>query len=224
MATISALADALGALVRDGSQLAWEGPPIAVAAALARRRVRDLTLVALNPGVSGDLLVGAGCVGRLVTSSLAGPDGTVLPRIAAAEVELEEHTAIGLATAYDAGAAGLPFGVLRGYLGTDLAAVTRVAPIRCPFTGEELAAVPAVAPDVALVHARRADRAGNVAGLVGIGRDAVYAARRALVTVDEIVDALPGTELPGVAGVLVAEVSQSPAPADFAAWLAEVRA
>ncbi|GAA4541770.1 CoA transferase subunit A [Pseudonocardia xishanensis] len=224
MATISALADALDALVRNGSEVAWEGAPVAVATVLARRRVRDLTLVALNPGISGDLLVGAGCVARLVTSAVAGPDGAVLPRIAAADVEREDHTATGLATAYDAGAAGLPFGVLRGYVGTDLATVTRVATVRCPFTGEDLAAVPAIAPDVAIVHARRADRAGNVDGLVGVGRDAVYAARRALVTVSETVEELPRTELPGVAGLLVAEVPESPVPADFAAWLAEVRA
>jgi glutaconate CoA-transferase subunit A len=96
-----------------------------------------------------------------------------------------------MANAYDAGAAGLPCAILRGYIGTDLASVNpNVKSIICPFTGEKLAAVPALEPDVAIVHAQRADRAGNVLleGIVGVQKQAVLAARRALVTVEEIVD------------------------------------
>ena len=109
-------------------------------------------------------------------------------------LELDEHSHAGMAAAYCAGAAGLPFGVLRGYLGTDLPAHNRrIATVRCPFTGEELAAVPALRPDVTILHAQRADAQGNVAisGIVGAQREAALAAQRLIVTVEEIVDELP---------------------------------
>ena len=98
-----------------------------------------------------------------------------------------------MATRYAAGAAGLPFGVLRGYVGTDLLDHTStIKPIECPFTGEQLTAVPALNPDVSIVHAQRADRDGNVQiwGLVGVQKEAVLAAKRSIVTVEEIVDTL----------------------------------
>jgi glutaconate CoA-transferase subunit A len=109
-----------------------------------------------------------------------------------APLELEEHSHAGMAAAYAAGAANLPFGVLRGYRGGDLPALTRVATVTCPFTGEELAAVPAQRPDVAIVHAQRADRRGNVQmwGILGVQKEAVLAASRSIVTVEEIVDEL----------------------------------
>jgi glutaconate CoA-transferase subunit A len=96
-----------------------------------------------------------------------------------------------MATRYVAGASGLPFGVLRGYVGTDLMDHTpTLAPIACPFTGEQLTAVPALNPDVAVIHAQHADRRGNVQlwGLVGVQKEAVLAARRSIVTVEELVD------------------------------------
>src|SRR6478736_3930471 len=107
-------------------------------------------------------------------------------------LELEEHSHAGLAAAWAAGAANLPFGVLRGYRGGDLTAHTRVAFVTCPFTGEELAAVPALRPDVAIVHAQQADRRGNVQlwGITGVQKEAVLAARQAIVTVEEVVDEL----------------------------------
>jgi glutaconate CoA-transferase subunit A len=110
-----------------------------------------------------------------------------------APLELEEHSHAGMANRYAAAAAGLPFAVLRGYVGTDLPAHTdTIAPITCPFTGEELTAVAALALDAAVVHAQRADRAGNVQlwGITGIQKEAVLAARRSLATVEEIVDEL----------------------------------
>src|SRR4029079_6267231 len=96
------------------------------------------------------------------------------------------------ANRYAAGASGMPCALMRGYRGTDLVAHTRVAPVACPFTGEELVAVPALAPDVAIVHAQEADRAGNVQlwGIPGVQKEAVLAARRSLVTVERIVDRL----------------------------------
>jgi glutaconate CoA-transferase subunit A len=106
-------------------------------------------------------------------------------------LELEEHSHAGMANRYVAGSSNLPFAVLRGYVGTDLPKVTStIAPITCPFTGEELMAVPALNPDVTIIHAQQADRRGNVAiwGITGIQKEAVLAARRAIVTVEEVVD------------------------------------
>ena len=106
---------------------------------------------------------------------------------------IEEHDHAGMAAAYAAGAANLPFGVLRGYLGSDLPKYSsRIKFIECPFTGERLAAVAAIRPDVAIIHAQQADRRGNVLlwGVVGVQKEAVLAARRSIVTVEEIVDRL----------------------------------
>jgi glutaconate CoA-transferase subunit A len=109
-----------------------------------------------------------------------------------APLEIEEHSHAGMAAAYAAGAANVPFGVVRGYLGTDLPAHTRVETIECPFTGEELAAVPAQRPDVGIVHAQQADREGNVQlwGITGVQKETVLASARSIVTVEEIVDRL----------------------------------
>jgi glutaconate CoA-transferase, subunit A len=118
-----------------------------------------------------------------------------------------------MAAAYAAGAAGLPFGILRGYADTDLAETTSVAWIDCPFTGERLAAVRAIRPDVTVVHAQQADAAGNVQlwGIAGVQKEAVLAARRSLVTVEEVVPELvprPGSVvLPGWA---ITAVSAAP--------------
>ena len=106
-------------------------------------------------------------------------------------LEIEEHSHAGMANRYVAGASHLPFGVLRGYVGTDLSKVTdSVAPIRCPFTGEELMAVPAINPDVTVIHAQQSDEKGNVAiwGIVGIQKEAALAADRVIVTVEEVVE------------------------------------
>jgi glutaconate CoA-transferase subunit A len=107
-------------------------------------------------------------------------------------LKLVEHSHAGMANAYVAGAARLPFAVLRGYAGTDLEAQGEVAFVTCPFTGRRLSAVRAINPDVSIVHAQQADREGNVMlwGLTGVQKEAVLAATRAIVTVEEIVDAL----------------------------------
>ncbi len=128
-------------------------------------------------------------------------------------LELDEHSHAGLANRYVAGASGLPFAVLRGYAGTDLVRHSpSLATVECPFTGERLAAVPAIRPDVAVVHAQQADREGNVQlwGISGVQKEAVLAAARSLVTVEEVVDELPerygAVRLPAWAVTAVAEV------------------
>jgi glutaconate CoA-transferase subunit A len=204
MATIVPLAEAVAAVVRDGDTVALEGfthlIPFAAGHEIIRQGRRDLTLVRMTPDVVYDQLIGAGCARKLVFSWGGNPGVGSLHRFRdavehgwPAPLELEEHSHAGMANRYVAGASGLPFAVLRGYVGTDLPAQTAtIAPITCPFTGETLTAVPALNPDVTIIHAQRADPAGNVQlwGITGVQKEAVLAARQAIVTVEEVVDAL----------------------------------
>lgn len=224
MADIVTLAEGVAELVEDGDTVALEGfthlIPVAAGHELIRQGRRELTLVRMTPDIVYDQLIGAGCARRLVFSWGGNPGVGSLHRFRdaiehgwPAPLEIEEHSHAGMANRYVAGAAGLPFAVLRGYRGTDLPGHTAtIAPIRCPFTGEVLAAVPALRPDVTVIHAQRADRTGTVQmwGLTGVQKEAVLAARRSLVTVEEIVDELdprPGAVvLPGWAITCVAEV------------------
>jgi len=224
VAEISSLADAVGELIGDGDTVALEGfthlIPVAAGHEVIRQRRRDLTLVRMTPDIVYDQMIGAGCARKLVFSWGGNPGVGSLHRFRDAiehgwpgPLEVEEHSHAGMANRYVAGASGLPFGVLRGYLGTDLPGSTAtIKTITCPFTGERLAAVPALNPDVTVIHAQRADRAGNVQmwGLTGIQKEAVLAAKRSLVTVEEIVDELaprPGAVvLPGWAVTRVAAV------------------
>ncbi len=211
MAEIVGLAEAVAGLVRDGDTVALEGfthlIPHAAGHEVARQGRRDLTLVRMTPDVIYDQLIGIGCARRLVFSWGGNPGVGSLHRLRDAvengwpgPLELVEHSHAGMAAAYAAGAANLPFGVLRGYRGTDLAAP---ATVTCPFTGEELAAVPAHRPDVGIVHAQQADRKGNVQlwGIAGVQKEVVLASARSIVTVEEIVDELElrpgGVVIPG---------------------------
>jgi len=198
------LADAIAAHVRDGATVALEGfthlIPFAAAHEIVRQGRRELTLVRMTPDVVYDQLIGMGCAARLVFSYGGNPGVGSLHRFRDAvehgwprPLEVEEHSHAGLAAAYVAGASKLPFGVLRGYRGTDLAGRhDGVAEVVCPFTGERLSAVRAVHPDVTVIHAQRADRHGNVQlwGLSGVQKEAVLAAAAAIVTVEEVVDEL----------------------------------
>jgi glutaconate CoA-transferase subunit A len=203
MAEIVPLRDAVAALVRDGDAVALEGfthlIPNAAGHELVRQGRRDLTLVRMTPDIVYDQLIGMGCARKLVFSWGGNPGVGSLHRFRDAverqwpsSLELEEHSHAGMAAAYAAGAAGLPFGVLRGYAGTALVERTRVAWVECPFTGELLAAVPAIRPDVGIVHAQQADERGNVQlwGISGVQKETVLAASRSLVTVEEVVPEL----------------------------------
>ncbi|GBD44234.1 3-oxoadipate CoA-transferase subunit A [bacterium HR40] len=204
MAEITSLREAIAALVRDGDTVACEGfthlIPHAAGHELIRQNKRDLTLVRLTPDVIYDQLIGMGCARKLVFSWGGNPGVGSLHRFRDAvenghprPLELEEHSHAALANAYVAGASGLTFAVLRAYAGTDLPAYnSNIRFLRCPFTGEEYAAVPAVRPDVAIIHAQKADRRGNVLlwGILGVQKEAVLAAKRAIVTVEEIVEEL----------------------------------
>jgi glutaconate CoA-transferase subunit A len=194
----------VGDLIHDGDTVAMEGfthlIPVAAGHEVIRQNKRDLSLARLTPDIIYDQLIGAGCVRKLIFSWGGNPGVGSLHRLRDAvenghphPLELEEHSHAGMAARYAAGAAGLPFGVLRAYAGTDLAAHSdTIKTLTCPFTGEELAAVQALKPDVAVIHAQQADRDGNVAmwGITGVQKEAVFAAKASIVTVEEVVDEL----------------------------------
>ena len=201
MAHVTQLREAVAGLVRDGDSVALEGFTHLITTAAAHEIVRqgreDLTLIRMTPDLIYDQMIGMGCARKLVFSWGGNPGVGSLHRFRdavengwPAPLEIEEHSHAGMANRYVAGASGLPFAVLRGYVGTDLPKVTTtIAPISCPFTGEELMAVPALSPDVAAIHAQQADRRGNVAiwGISGIQKEAALSARRVIVTVEEVV-------------------------------------
>jgi glutaconate CoA-transferase subunit A len=209
VARLTSLREAVAELIHDGDTVALEGfthlIPHAAGHELIRQGRRDLTLVRMTPDIVYDQLIGTGAAARLVFSWGGNPGVGSLHRLRDAvehgwprPLELVEFSHAMMAAAYAAGASGLPFGVLRAGAGTDLPAHNdRIRTVACPFTGEPLTAVAAHRPDVAVIHAQRADRAGNVQlwGIVGIQKEAVYAARHALVTVEAIVDRL--TPMPG---------------------------
>jgi glutaconate CoA-transferase, subunit A len=204
VAKIASLAQVISDFVRDGDTVALEGfthlIPFAAAHEIIRQGRRNLTLVRMTPDLVYDQLIGAGCAAKLVFSWGGNPGVGSLHRMRdalatgwPAPLEIEEHSHAGMANRYVAGASGLPFAVLRGYAGTDLPAHTdTISTVECPFTGERLAAVAALNPDVTIVHAQRADREGNVQlwGITGIQKEAVLAAGKAVATVEEIVDEL----------------------------------
>lgn len=201
MAEFLALDVAVARYVHDGDTVAMEGfthlIPHAAAHEVIRQRRKDLTLIRMTPDIIYDQLIGMGCACKLVFSWGGNPGVGSLHRLRDAveqgwphRLELEEHSHAAMANAYDAGAANLPFAVLRGYKGSDLPTHNaKIRSVTCPYTGERLATVPALRPDVAIVHAQKANEAGDVLfeGIVGIQKEVVLAARRSIITVEEIV-------------------------------------
>jgi glutaconate CoA-transferase, subunit A len=203
VADIVSLKTAIADLVHDRDVVALEGfthlIPHAAGHELIRQGRRDLSLIRMTPDIVYDQLIGAGCARRLTFSWGGNPGVGSLHRLRDAvedgwpsPLELEEHSHAGMAAAYAAGASNLPFGVLRGYVDTDLVDRTSVRRITCPFTREGLAAVAAHRPDVGVIHAQQADRDGNVQlwGILGVQKEAILASARSLVTVEEIVEEL----------------------------------
>jgi len=196
------LAEAVRKHVNPGNSLAAEGfthlIPHAAGIEIIRQDIRHLTLVRMTPDIIYDQLIGMGCADKLVFSWGGNPGVGSLYRLRDAyeqdiphAMELEEHAHAAMANAYVAGAAGMPFGIFKGYRGTSYPDVNpHIRLVECPFTGEKVTAVPALRPDVAIIHAQRADREGNVwlRGIVGVQKEAVLASARSVVTVEEIVD------------------------------------
>ena len=224
MAEVLSLTEAVAGLVRDGDSVALEGfthlIPFAAGHEVLRQGRTELELIRMTPDVLYDQMVGVGAARKLVFSYAGNPGVGSLHRVRDAvehawprAIAFEEHSHAGMAKRYAAGASGLPCALMRGYIGTDLESRTRVERVRCPFTGEELVAVPALNPDVAIVHAQEADRAGNVQlwGIPGVQKEVVLAASRSLVTVERIVDELelrPGGVI--IPGWVIDAVAEAP--------------
>jgi glutaconate CoA-transferase subunit A len=204
MAQWVTISEAVEALVHDKDVVALEGfthlIPFAAGHEIIRQKRRNLSLVRMTPDLIYDQLIGAGCAAKLTVSWGGNPGVGSLHRFRDAvenewplPLSIDERSHSDLANAYVAGAANLPFAVLRGYTGSDLPRVNpNIKAIECPFTGEQLAATPSMRPDIAIIHAQKADRKGNVLlwGILGVQKEAVLAAKRAIVTVEERVETL----------------------------------
>lgn len=230
MSKFRSLPEAIADFVHDGDVIAMEGfthlIPFAAGHEIIRQRIRNLTAVRLTPDLIYDQLIGAGCVRKLVFSWGGNPGVGSLHRFRDAiqnqwpcALEIEEHTHAGLVNRYIAGASGLPFTVMRGYRGTDLMQNTEnVAIINSPFGDEELTAVAAINPDVAIIHAQQADLKGNVMlwGITGVQKEAVFAAKKVIVTVEEVVEAfepkLSAIILPSILISAIAVVPEGASP------------
>ncbi|MCM2131523.1 CoA transferase subunit A [Larsenimonas rhizosphaerae] len=230
MAEFLSLHDAVARFVENGATVAMEGfthlIPFAAGHEIIRQQKRELTLIRMTPDLIYDQMIGMGCVKRLIFSWGGNPGVGSLHRLRDAvehhhpvPLDIREHSHAAMACAYEAGAAGLPLAVLRGYVGSDLPKVNdQIKSITCPFTGEELAAIPSIRPDVAVIHAQKADRHGNVLieGIIGVQKEAVLAATHSIVTVEEIVESLDthpnACIIPGwaISAVVVAERGASP--------------
>jgi glutaconate CoA-transferase subunit A len=230
MARVTSLQQAIADYVKDGDVVAMEGfthlIPFAAGHEIIRQRKRDLALVRMTPDIIYDQLIGMGCARQLTFSWGGNPGVGSLHRFRDAvengwpqPLVIDERSHADIANAYVAGAAGLPFSVLRGYTGSDLPKYNeRIRFIQCPFTGEQLAASPSIRPDVTIIHAQQADRKGNVLmwGIVGVQKEAALAARRVIVTVEEIVESIHATSnaclLPGWVVSAVCAVPGGSAP------------
>ncbi len=204
MAKWMTLSEAVSAYVADGDCVALEGfthlIPFAAGHEIIRQGRRELSLVRLTPDILYDQMIGAGCAAKLTFSWGGNPGVGSLHRFRDAvehawprPLELFERSHSDLANAFVAGASNLPFAVLRGYTGSDLMKVNpQIKTVVCPFTGEVLAATPAMRPDTTIIHAQKADRKGNVLlwGILGVQKEAVLAARRCIITVEEQVEEL----------------------------------
>jgi glutaconate CoA-transferase subunit A len=206
VARFVSLSEAVKDHLNDGDTVAFEGfthlIPHAAAHEAIRQGFKDLTLIRMTPDIVYDQMIGMGMAKKLIFSYAGNPGVGLLRRLRDAvengwpnRPQIEEHSHAAMANAYEAGAAGLPLAVFRGYKGAGLAEVNpNIRSITDPFTGEELAAIPSVRPDVTFIHAQRANKRGDVLveGIIGIQKEAVLAAKRAVVTVEEVVEDFAG--------------------------------
>lgn len=202
MAKFQSLREAVAENLHDGDTVAFEGfthlIPHAAAHEVIRQGIKDLTLIRMTPDIIYDQMIGMGLAKTVIFSYAGNPGVGLLRRMRDAienawprAIETVEHSHAAMANAYEAGAAGLPCAVFRGYRGAGLKEVNpAIKSVFCPFTGEELAAVPAHRPDVSFIHAQKASRRGDILieGIIGVQKEAVLSAKRAVVTVEEVVD------------------------------------
>ena len=206
MAEFLPLADAVRRNLHDGDVVAFEGfthlIPHAAGHEAIRQGFRDLTLLRMTPDIIYDQMIGMGMARRVIFSYAGNPGVGLLRRMRDAienqhprAIETVEHSHSAMAQAYEAGASGLPCAIFRGYKGADLPKVNPdIKTVACPFTGEELAAIPAHRPDVTFIHAQKASEKGDVLieGIIGVQKEAALAAKRVVVTVEEMVPDFAG--------------------------------
>jgi glutaconate CoA-transferase subunit A len=219
--------DAVARFVRDGDLVVMEGfthlIPFAAGHEIIRQRRRDLTVARLTPDLIYDQLIAAGCVTKMIFS-WAGNTGVgplhafrrAVEKGVPQPLAIEEYTHFGMVLRFMAGASNLPFLPTRNYPGTDLTTVNpQFRQIRSPYSDEMLWCVPAIRPDVTIVHAQRADADGNtqVWGLYGVQKEAAFASQRVIVSVEEIVDAKVIRSDPNrtiIPGLIVSAVVEEP--------------
>ena len=215
MAEFLSLNEAVRKNLNEGEAVCFEGfthlIPHASAHEVIRQRIKDLTIIRMTPDVIYDQLIGSGLVKKMIFSYAGNPGVGLLRRFRDSlengwpnKIDIEEHSHSAMAHAYESGAAGLPCAIFRGYKGAELREVnSNIKTITCPFTREELSAIPSLNPDVAFIHAQKADKKGNVLieGILGVQKEAVLASKRSVVTVEEVVENLNShpnaTVLPG---------------------------
>jgi glutaconate CoA-transferase subunit A len=198
---VVSMRDAVDRYVHDGDTVVIEGFTHLICFAagheIIRQRRRDLTLCRLTPDLIYDQMIAAGCARKLVFSWAGNPGAGSLHAFRRAvegkadPLEIEEYSHFGMVARFCAGSAKLPFWPMRDYAGTDLpTANPRIRTVTCPYTGEQLATVPALNPDVTIVHAQRADPSGNtqIWGLLGVQKEAAFASKHVIVVVEELVD------------------------------------
>ena len=202
MAKFQSLQAAVAENLFDGDTVAFEGfthlIPLAAAHEAIRQGRKDLTLIRMTPDMVYDQMIGMGMARQVVFSYAGNPGVGLLRRMRDAiengwprSISTVEHSHAAMANAYEAGASGLPCAIFRGYKGAGLPQVNpTIKSVVCPFTGEVLAAVPAHRPDVTFIHAQRASRRGDilVEGIIGAQKEAALAARRVVVTVEEVIE------------------------------------
>jgi glutaconate CoA-transferase subunit A len=199
---VLSMRDAIARFVHDGDTVVIEGFThlicFAAAHEIIRQGRRDLTLCRLTPDLIYDQMIAAGCARKLVFSWAGNPGAGSLHAFrravegkSDAPLEIEEYSHFGMVARFCAGSAKLPFWPMRDYMGTDLPVVNpRIRTVTCPYTGERLATVPALNPDVTIVHAQRADASGDaqIWGLLGVQKEAAFASEHVIVVVEELVD------------------------------------
>lgn len=199
---LMSMRDAIAAHVHDGDSVAIEGFTACICFAAAheiiRQGRRDLTLCRMTPDLIYDQMIAAGCARKMVFSYLGNPGVGSLHCVRRAvekdvprPLELEEYSHFGMVGRYLAGAYRLPFFPLRSYKGSDLPAVNpRIRSVDSPYGDETIAVVPPLKPDVAILHAQRADAEGDTQlwGLLGVQKEVAFAARRVIVVVEEVVE------------------------------------
>ena len=193
--------EAVASLVKDGDTVVIEGFTHLICFAAGHEIIRqgrkDLTLARLTPDLIYDQMIAAGCAKKMVFSWAGNPGvGSLHAFRRAVEAKppllaIEEYSHFGMVARLAAGASNLPFWPLRNYGGTDIPKVNpRIKTVKCPFTGEDLAAVPALRPNVTIIHAQRADKSGNsqIWGLMGVQKEAAFASQRVIIVVEELVE------------------------------------